>query len=164
MVMDPWHCRRVHRLPGHDYSSPGAYFVTVGAHERRRLFGVVTDGRFVPNDAGRMVDDAVTSLPGRFAHVRVDTSVVMPDHVHLILVLGKGAGATTRVAPTLGDIVGAFKSVTTVAYVRGVRQSGWPPFSQRLWQRDYHDHLIRDPLGLERIRRYILDNPRRWHP
>lgn len=201
--MAPWHRRRVHRLPGHDYSSPGAYFVTVDTHERRRLFGTVKDGRFVPNGAGRMIDEGVASLPGRFPHVRVDTSVVMPDHVHLILVLGEGAraaarvesavttrvesGATTptesgaatrtesgaatraewaatRAAPTLGEVVGAFKSITTVAYIRGVRQSGWPSFTQRLWQRDYHDHVVRDPSDLARIRRYILDNPADWHP
>ncbi len=233
--MAPWHRRRVHRLPGHDYSSPGAYFVTVDTHERRRLFGTVEDGRFVPNGAGRMIDEGVASLPGRFPHVRVDTSVVMPDHVHLILVLGEGAraaaraesaattrvesGATTptesgaatrvgsgaatrtesgaatrvgsgaatrvgsgaatrvgsgaatraewaatRAAPTLGEVVGAFKSITTVAYIRGVRQSGWPSFTQRLWQRDYHDHVVRDPSDLARIRRYILDNPSDWLP
>jgi REP element-mobilizing transposase RayT len=126
------------------------------------LFGAVTGGRFVANDAGRMVDDGVASLPVRFPHVLVDTSAVMPDHVHVILMLGEGAWATTRVAPTLGDIVGAFKSITTVAYIRGVRQRGWLPFTQRLWQRDYHDHLVRDPSDLARIRRYILDNPANW--
>lgn len=162
--MDPWHCRRPHRLRGHDYSSPGAYFVTVDTHERCRLFGTIADGRFVANDAGRMVDDGVASLSGRFTHVRVDTSVVMPDHVHLILVLGDVAWAATRAAPTLEDIVGAFTSITTVGYIRGVRQSGWPPFTQRLWQRDYHDHIVRDPSDLARIRRYILDNPAGWPP
>ncbi len=160
--MDPWHCRRPHRLRGHDYSSPGAYFVTVDTHERRRLFGTITDGRFVPNDAGRMIADGLASLPVRFAHSGVDTSVVMPDHVHVILVLREWEWAATRAAPTLGDIVGAFKSITTVGYIRGVRQSGWPPFTQHLWQRDYHDHVVRDAADLDRIRRYIIDNPANW--
>mgnify|MGYP001501878246 CR=1 FL=1 len=158
------------------------------------MFGTIAGGRFVPNDAGRMVEDGVASLPGRFTHVRVDTSVVMPDHVHLILLIGEGpraaipadagaatptdAGAATptewaatprewaatRAAPTLGDIVGAFKSVTTVWYIRGVHRCGWPPFTQRLWQRDYHDHVVRDASDLARIRRYILDNPANWRP
>ena len=151
------------------------------------MFGTIAGGRFVPNDAGRMVEDGVASLPGRFTHVRVDTSVVMPDHVHLILLIGEGppaaiptdagaaiptdAGAATprewaatRAAPTLGDIVGAFKSVTTVGYIRGVHRCGWPPFTQRLWQRDYHDHGPRDASDLARIRRYILHNPANWRP
>jgi REP element-mobilizing transposase RayT len=116
-----------------------------------------------------MIDNGVASLPGRFTHVRVDTSVVMPDHVHVILVIhateetGRGGPCGRPRGPvTLGDIVGAFKSITTVGYIRGVRQSGWPPFTQRLWQRDYHDHLVRDPCDLARVRRYILDNPARW--
>ena len=74
--------------------------------------------------------------------------------------------ATTRVAPTngdhIGDIVGAFKSLTTVAYARGVQQSGWLAFRGRLWQRNYYEHIIRDDESLNRIRQYILDNPSQW--
>jgi hypothetical protein len=73
-------------------------------------------------------------------------------------------GATTRVAPTagIGDIVGAFKSITTYEYARGVQTSGWPPFPGRLWQRNYYEHVIRDDADLDRIRQYIDDNPARW--
>ncbi|MCL6473745.1 MAG: hypothetical protein K6U75_01635 [Firmicutes bacterium] len=71
-------------------------------------------------------------------------------------------GATTRVAPTVGDVVGAFKSITTVLYTRGVKQSGWSPFVGRLWQRNYYKHIIRDAGELERIREYILNNPANW--
>jgi len=63
----------------------------------------------------------------------------------------------------LGDIVGAFKSITTVEYIRGVKQQGWPPFDKRLWQRNYWEHIIRNERALNAIRRYIIDNPRRWH-
>jgi REP element-mobilizing transposase RayT len=64
--------------------------------------------------------------------------------------------------PTLGDVMGAFKSVTTVAYTRGVKTSGWPGFRGRLWQRNYYEHIIRDDESLERIRQYIQNNPVRW--
>jgi REP element-mobilizing transposase RayT len=81
--------------------------------------------------------------------------------------------ATTRVAPTpthtsparvptIGDIVGAFKSSTTVAYARGVEQSGWPAFHGKLWQRNSYEHVIRDDDALTRIRQYIIDNPAQW--
>ncbi|MDR2015537.1 MAG: hypothetical protein LBP99_07980 [Azoarcus sp.] len=70
--------------------------------------------------------------------------------------------ATTRVAPTVGDIVGTFKSLTTVAYTRGVEQSGWPGFHGKLWQRNYYEHIIRDDNALSRIRQYIIDNPAQW--
>lgn len=87
-------------------------------------------------------------------------------------------GATTRVAPThprgnleiptvrvkrvLGDIVGAFKSLTTDLYIQRVKQSGWPCFRGRLWQRNYYEHIIRNDESLHRIRQYIADNPAQW--
>jgi REP element-mobilizing transposase RayT len=70
--------------------------------------------------------------------------------------------ATTRVAPTIGGIVGTFKSLTTVAYARGVEQSGWPEFRGKLWQRNYYEHIIRDDESLNQIRQYIIDNPAQW--
>ncbi|MDP6550045.1 MAG: transposase [Dehalococcoidia bacterium] len=73
-----------------------------------------------------------------------------------------GQEATTRVAPTLGDVVGAYKSLTTVEYVRGVKTMGWQAFSGRLWQRNYYEHVIRDERSLRLIREYIANNPRQW--
>jgi len=72
--------------------------------------------------------------------------------------------ARVSAAPTspLGDIVGAFKSLTTGLYIHGVKQLGWPPFRGRLWQRNYHEHIIRDDESLQRIRQYIVDNPACW--
>lgn len=64
--------------------------------------------------------------------------------------------------PRVGDIVGAFKSLTTVTYIHGVKHSGWPPFRGRLWQRNYHEHIIRNEESLNLIRQYILDNPACW--
>jgi putative transposase len=73
--------------------------------------------------------------------------------------------ATTRVAPTgnpiLGNVIGAFKSITTVRYIRGVQEQSWLPFEKRLWQRSYWDRVIRDDRELEETRSYILENPER---
>ena len=73
-----------------------------------------------------------------------------------------GNRATTRVAPTVGDVVGAFKSRVTVEYTRGVNRNGWPPFRGRLWQRNYYEHIIHNEKSLNRIRQYIVNNPLRW--
>ena len=64
--------------------------------------------------------------------------------------------------PRLGDVVGAFKSLATAGYIDGVKDKGWPAFRGRLWQRNYYEHVIRDEGALERIRRYVDDNPARW--
>ncbi|HHV53411.1 MAG TPA: hypothetical protein GXX52_08035 [Synergistaceae bacterium] len=68
-----------------------------------------------------------------------------------------------KVAPTVGDIVGAFKSITTIQYIRNVHNHGWPPFAVKLWQRNYYEHVIRNEESLDRIRQYIAENPVRWH-
>jgi REP element-mobilizing transposase RayT len=72
------------------------------------------------------------------------------------------SGADTRPTPTLGDIVCAFKSLTTREYARGVRESGWPMFEKRLWQRNYYEHVIRNEDELNRIREYVIENPANW--
>ena len=74
--------------------------------------------------------------------------------------LPKRAG--TRPAPTLGDIVGAFKSITTHEYILGVDNKNWPQFYKRLWQRNYYEHVIRDEADLNRIQDYIQSNPANW--
>jgi putative transposase len=65
-------------------------------------------------------------------------------------------------APTVGAIVGAFKSITTHQYIQGVKGLAWPAFSKRLWQRNYYEHIIRDQADYERIAGYIMDNPLNW--
>ena len=193
MPYDPnRHHRRSIRLKGYDYSQAGAYFITLCTQDRACLFGKVVNGEMRLNDAGRMVLAEWNMLPERFPHVVLDAFVVMPNHVHGIVVITNPAtddtattaptivgtglvpvpddGATTRVAPTVGDIVaptvgdivGAFKSRVTVEYIRGVKTSGWPPFRGRLWQRNYYEHIIRNERALNAIRQYIIENPRRW--
>lgn len=170
MSCDPEkHHRRSIRLKGYDHAQPGAYFVTVVTQDRTCLFGDVVDGETRLNDAGCMVVAEWEALPDRFPGVDLDAFIVMPNHIHGIIVVTEGAGlvpaldgATTRVAPTLGDVVGAFKSRVTVEYIRGVKAAMWSAFRSRLWQRNYYEHVIRDEESLSRIRRYIVDNPMRW--
>jgi putative transposase len=191
------HRRRSLRLKGYDYGMAGAYFVTICTQDRACLFGDVADGAMRLNEAGQMVAAPWDGLAARFSNVGIDRFVVMPNHVHGILVLDADAAgvtterATTRVAPTdvglvgaplvgapvtngdpvgaplvgarvrLGDIVGAFKSLATNGYIGGVKDKGWSPFRSRLWQRNYFEHVIRDETALNRIRRYVDDNPAR---
>ncbi len=184
MKYDPLkHHRRSIRLKGYDYSSPGAYFVTICVERREHRLGEIVDGVMRLNDAGRMVQAAWQALPGRFPNIRLDEFVIMPNHVHGIIVITvTSVGATLGVAPdgvapadragtspapppgrpTLGNIVGAFKSITTDEYIRGVKFAGWPPFVKRIWQRDYWDRILPDERALNIVRRYIQNNPRNW--
>jgi REP element-mobilizing transposase RayT len=164
--------RRGLRLANHDYSSAGAYFVTVCAQERGEVFGSLVLGRMRPNEAGEMVDEEWLSLARRFEALHLDSFVLMPDHVHGIVIVegilrqatARNIGARVSQPVTLGHVVSAFKSATTVAYVRGVQTSRWLPFKHRLWQRNYYDHCVRNEADLDRVRRYIRDNPARRLP
>jgi REP element-mobilizing transposase RayT len=121
------------------------------------------------NAPGAMVAEHWLALPARFPLLRLDAYVIMPDHLHAVLSLD-AAGAPqnpTRMSPrgtatgTLGRVIQAFKSLTTTAYIVGVREAGWPPFEQRLWHRNYYEHVVRDQTDLDRIRTYIVTNPSR---
>ena len=127
------------------------------------------------NEAGHMAYRTWESLPLRFSGIDIDLFVVMPNHLHGIVVLRQqpvGAplvGArrsppsdSRATTPALGDVIGAYKSLTTLEYVRGVRAMNWPPFHKRLWQRNYYEHVVRDSEALESIRQYILGNPAQW--
>jgi REP element-mobilizing transposase RayT len=152
------------RLRGYDYSVPGAYFVTVCAQDRRCLFGEVVDGVMVLSLAGLVVDSWWGTVPRRFPGVGLDAYVVMPNHFHGIVVLQTTADGMERAAGdvSLAYVMQWFKSATTKDYRRGVTTDGWQPFRGRLWQRGYHDHIVRDERDLERVRGYIEANPGRW--
>ncbi|MDQ3541365.1 MAG: transposase [Chloroflexota bacterium] len=152
--------RKRPRLATFDYTDPGPYFVTICLSTREPRFGRVVDGIVVLNAAGEGVHDLWLSLPRRFPTLILDAFVVMPDHLHGILTLHDGSAGHHEVS--LGDVIKAFKSQSTTAYIHGVRQLGWPPFAGKLWQYNYYEHIIRDDRDLETKRAYIEGNPGRW--
>ena len=165
--------RRSLRLKGFDYAQPGAYYVTVLVQKGWPLFGEVVEEQMRLNDAGKMVRQVWDALPVRFPAIELDAFVVMPNHVHGIVAITRPAGAqradgqcpanTPDHNPvTLGDVVSAFKSLTTAEYASNVKSMKWPPFRGRLWQRGYYDHVVRDDESLRKIREYILGNPTLW--
>lgn len=182
------HHRRSIRLRDYDYSQAGAYFVTICASNRECLFGNIHDNAITLNDAGRMIEAWWEELPHKFPTIDRDVSVIMPNHFHGIVAIvgaalcGRPAsghsrpaprrinpasdqiprGHPHRGAPTLGNIVDWFKTMTTNAYIRGVKKCHWQPFHGKLWQRNYYEHIIRDENDLNSIREYIITNPVRW--
>ena len=154
------------RLHGFDYARPGAYSITVCVEDRRCVFGRVVANQIQMNDQGRMIEAFWHKLPVRLTALETDAFVVMPNHVHGIVHLGRGGNMGPspggHMGPPLPVIVQWFKTMTTNAYIRGVRGCGWPPFERRLWQRGYYDHIVRDAEDLNRIRDYIARNPSNW--
>jgi len=271
MPYDPnRHHRRSIRLRGYDYTRPGAYFITICTHGRAALFGGIDGGAMGLNDAGRMVERWWGELNHKFPTIVTDAFVVMPNHIHGIVVIGAGDDAIADSAaggfgdaiadsaaggfgdaiadsaaggymnpprrhdtadsnaginapnaaaadsnaginapnaiasvgadvpirprrtanesndaddtrprrtpdesnaaddsrapdanPSLSTIVQWFKIMTTTEYIRHVKQSAWPAFDRRVWQRGYYERIIRDERQLEATRRYIAENPAR---
>jgi REP element-mobilizing transposase RayT len=179
--------RRSIRLACYDYSSAGAYFVTVCTHDSACLFGDIVNGELRLNAAGLMIQRWYGELGKNFSGIHCDDFVCMPNHVHFILI---NEGDASRLCPDTVDTVGAdlrvrlnssesagmgeyagpalhvvmqwFKTMTTNEYIRSVKQYGWLPFNGKLWQRNYWEHIVRDESELTRIREYIRNNPARW--
>jgi REP element-mobilizing transposase RayT len=154
------HHRRSIRLREYDYRQPGAYFVTITTHGRECIF---------EDPVFRGVAETMWQrLPRHFPRVELDEWVVMPNHLHGIVVLvpdGETTDAPLDEPPpsgpasgSLGAIVGNFKSVTTRRINRMRKTPGMP-----LWQRNYHERVIRNEREWNAIRQYIRDNPARWH-
>lgn len=156
--------RRSIRLSGYDYTSAGAYFVTICAQNGECLFGRIGEDGLSLNEAGQMVDAAWQRLPERFPTLKLDAHVIMPNHFHAVLWIVENDVDDGNAAhrPALGAIIGAFKSLTTQHFIRGVRERGWRPFDGRVWQRNYWEHVVRNEESLNDIRRYIQTNPERW--
>jgi REP element-mobilizing transposase RayT len=136
-------------------------FVTLCVEGRQPVFGAVVDGEVVHSPAGRHAIARWQAIPERFPAVAIDAFVVMPDHVHGIVMTGADPD---RVDPkaTVGAIVRWYKAVLLADYRVGVRDEGWPPYHGTLWQRRFHDHIIRSEREFATYQRYIEGNPGRW--
>jgi len=167
--------RRSVRLQGYDYSSEGAYFLTICTHGRAPLFGMIRGDAMVANEFGHHVLSVWMDLPNHYPGLVVDAFVAMPDHVHGIATIvgtdpvvgaihesplrrDKSPPQRQRRRMTISRLVGRFKMSTAKWINEQLGTRGQP-----VWQRNYHDHIIRDRMELDRIRSYIDDNPRRWH-
>lgn len=161
--------RRSIRLRGYDYTAAGAYFITICTQDRECLFGHVKDASVHYNPFGKIAAECWQQIPDHFPNVRLDEWVVMPNHVHGIIVIVSGTHAVgrTHASPlrvyrgpdrgSIGAIVGSYKSAVTkrINVLRGKP-------GERVWQREYHDRIIRNDDEWERIRWYIRRNPEKW--
>ena len=159
------HHRKSIRLREYDYSSAGAYFITICTWQRECLFGVIDDGKMQPNDSGKTINSIWTTLPEHYANIGIDLHVVMPNHFHGIINIIPAEktpdepdeqGAINR-APTVGEIIRGFKARCTHKINQLQNKRGG-----YLWQRNYFERVIRNEHELATIRTYIDNNPTQW--
>ncbi|HCL55426.1 MAG TPA: transposase [Spirochaetia bacterium] len=131
------------RLNGWDYSAPGYYFITVCTKNRECLFGEIINGEMMPNEYGEILENCWNDLPNHYPNLKLDQFAVMPD------ITDKTHG--------LFEFIRALKTFTARRINEHRQTPGIP-----VWQSRFHDHIIRDENELNRIRKYIIDNPANW--
>ena len=164
--------RRSIRLPAYDYGTVGAYFVTLVTADRACLFGDVADDVVRLTAIGRIVEDEWFRTADIRDSVKLDAFVVMPNHVHGVLWILDTPGSPTAGTPprsptgrkfgqpvsrSPSTIINNFKGRVTTR-VRELTVIA----DQTVWQRGYYDHVIRSEESLQKIREYIVGNPRLW--
>ncbi len=155
-MFDPeTHHRRSIRLRGYDYSGPGTYYVTICTHGKQHLFGEVVDGEMCRSELGEKVDSHWRDLPRHYPEARLDAFVLMPNHIHGLIEIVR-AGFKTR-PRDLSEIVRGFKTWSA----RRINEFRRTP-GTRVWQRNYYEHIVRDPHELAVIHEYISTNALRW--
>ena len=149
--------RKPNRISNFDYRSHGAYFVTICTHERRNtLCSIVGDGFPIPKPSGTIAASVIAAIPEHFPQVRVDHSVVMPNHIHLLLFIDSSSSPHLP-CPTLGNVIGWYKYQVTKQINLSCGTAG-----AKVFQRSYHDHVIRGQRDYDQIWEYIDTNPLRW--
>jgi len=181
MAYDPQrHHRRSIRLRGHDYSQEGEYYVTLCVQDRQRAFGEIQNGRMLLSEIGNIASACWIEIPRHFPRVLLDEFVIMPDHMHGILILKECVPVGVQyieprqeniepqqdqniflnqyqkiVPASLSSIVRCYKAAVT----RLCRREG---ISEFRWQRNYYEHIIRDGNDYARVQKYIADNVNKW--
>jgi putative transposase len=175
--------RKSIRLKNYNYTQQGAYYITICASKRvcrggsrtsldihHNTFGHIKNGKMILNDIGKIIHDSWLWLADQYAYVGLDKFIIMPNHMHGVILLMDTMGMVIKVkgasrgAPTsrmlhkpLGQLIGAFKTVSTKK-INAIRNTS----GVRLWQRDFYEHVISDESDFSRIREYIINNPKNW--
>jgi putative transposase len=168
--------RRSVRLKGFDYAQPSRYFLTICTHNKRHLFGKVTGKEVTLNSRGKFINECWLSIPTHFPNAELSRHVVMPNHVHGIVVVrdrvsaGQGDGRTALTirdssvrrigalgAGSIPTIVRSFKAITARRLRESFGESQTP-----IWQRGYYERVIRDEDEFQDTCKYIRLNPAKW--
>jgi len=151
--------RKPNRLKGYDYSQNGRYFITICAKDQSELFSIVgaascrphNDGMAPHNtEIGNIIENEITILSSSYHGVSVDCFVIMPNHIHMIICINWADGGWQDAAPTISQMINQWKRAISIKVGRSV------------WQKSFHDHVIRNENEYIKIAEYIENNPIRW--
>ena len=178
--MDNLVTRKRIRLPHYDYSRDGSYFVTICSKKRQNIFREIqhiipvgaglapartglAPARTALSIIGQIADHHWKNIPNAYVNVKLDEWVIMPNHFHGIIIINGRDGVDgirdgASPSPTLGQIIGSFKSKCAVDYLKYINENKLN-VSGQIWQRSFYEHVIRNERSLNAIREYITQNP-----
>jgi REP element-mobilizing transposase RayT len=160
--------RKLNRLNGYDYSQDGYYFVTICTKNREHFFGEIKNAEMQLNEYGEFAKKCWLEIPIHFSHVILDEFIIMPNHIHGILIIENKNTTNmvgnknfcslpwqTKLSKSLSSVIRGFK----IGVTKFFREKNNYEFS---WQKSFYDHIIRDEKALFKIREYIQNNPLKW--
>lgn len=166
------HNRKSIRISNYDYSKEGMYFITICTQNRECILSEIVGAGPVSaqknknnlalklTQLGIMINQTYLNLEEEYNTIKLHNYIIMPNHIHAIIEICNRTD--TGPAPTLADIICAYKTRTTYLCARGVKLGIYKPFNKRLWQRNYYEHVIRNEKELYKINEYIMNNPYNW--
>lgn len=140
------------RLQNYDYNNSGIYFITFNTYQNQYLFGHPSK----PNTARDIISTTIYNYFHSHHNIHLIHSVVMPNHVHLLIQMDKDNQTP------ITKYIQQLKSLTTNAYIKGFRAGELPLFHEKVWQRSFHDRVVRDEKEFEMVWTYIDNNPKKW--
>ena len=148
--------RKPNRLKNYDYSQPNAYFVTICTENRKNMLWKNVGARIArPEDVqlsayGKIIEESIKNIPNHYGTVTVDNFVIMPNHIHLLLQIHTDSDGRAMLAPTISTVIAQMKGAVT------------KKIGHSIWQKLFHDHVIRNQKDYEMIWNYIEGNPIKW--
>ena len=154
--------RKLTRLPGYDYSAPGAYFITICTSGKQCLFGSIVPGELVGDaymqysQVGEIAKECLLKIESHYDNVSLDNWVIMPNHVHLLIRITERINPFPTITYDVPNIIGKYKSAVTRSVGNAFMHS------EKLWQSSFYDHVIRNDEDYQSIWQYISGNPSKW--
>lgn len=153
--------RKLPRLHGFDYATPGAYFITICTHEKMCYFGSIRPADYCEaymqySPIGEIAKQNLIDLEKHYDNIVLDNWVIMPNHIHLLVRIEERMNPFPTNGYDISNIVGKYKAGVT----RAVRKESL--YIGKLWQSSFYDHIVRNDVDYQNIWNYINDNPSRW--
>ena len=161
--------RKKNRLENYDYSSNGMYFITICTKNKTNLFWAKEQPDFVGEDIilppnhinlsayGKIADEIIKSIPNHYTFIEIPLYVIMPNHIHLLLFIPYECG---RIISSPTNANENSKSISTI--IGQMKRTISKKIGIPIWQKSFHDHIIRSKKDYEEISKYIYENPIKW--